>query len=246
MNEKNRVAYGLNDESLVKSEAYLKDKTNGMHSDAHFGGPVDTASKTTGPAAHCRYYAFGRQDPHAVTPPPAGACECGHVHTMSCPLCEAFMQVPELIEGICTAARDLAKCTETDGEDIDEVDEEGKEWVPPAELQDLLDCVQYHKCRYVFYYGHQARLCHEATTKEVIEEWLKADRSRVAIGCDFAMKVLSVKYRETMAEWFGKKGDPLLAYHPLLIPLNSYFILNLFLIIFIYRYSLARPHGYMV
>jgi hypothetical protein len=64
----------------------------------------------------------------------------------------------------------------------------------------------YHMYRYRYYVGHQAILCNESQTLPSILAKLKANGHMIHLEIDFAMKMLSVQFREAMAEWFAKRG----------------------------------------
>jgi hypothetical protein len=79
----------------------------------------------------------------------------------------------------------------------------------PQEMQALLSMkaqMAYSKDRHNHNSQHNARLTHEEKADNKIEDYLKNNPNCVKLVADFAMKVLSTKYRESMSDWFGKKG----------------------------------------
>ena len=73
--------------------------------------------------------------------------------------------------------------------------------------------------RFMYYLGHQIRLVHESEYISSVNERIKKDHSLVLIEIDWAMKWLSMRYREKMVEWFGKKGKKL--HYPIIKILNE-------------------------
>ena len=203
--------------NLLSSEIFLKSRLDGLHHESHLGAA--NLGINDGPASHCAFYAFGKRDPRAMDI--AGCLECGHVHTTTCPQCDEMWRTITIIDKLVVQAEALAPSSSSgmfvsfhlhnislSDFSVPLLFDTGAREDPV--LEQLLTAVKYHKERYKFYVGHQARLCHEAKSKEEIIAFLKANHDCVAVNCDFAMKVLPSSYRETMASWFGKKG---IAYH---------------------------------
>jgi hypothetical protein len=77
---------------------------------------------------------------------------------------------------------------------------------PHNKLQKQLRNLTWYKDRYNHYIGHQARLCHENAKRKDDLQRLILDPTLIMMTIDLAMKFLSLRYREAMNDWFGKKG----------------------------------------
>lgn len=64
----------------------------------------------------------------------------------------------------------------------------------------------YQKDLYVHYIGHKARLIHESKRREINQRRCILGEQLFLVTCDYAMKFLAYKFRETQSEWFRKKG----------------------------------------
>jgi hypothetical protein len=76
----------------------------------------------------------------------------------------------------------------------------------PSYIDKLLPILQYRAELFTQYVGHKARLCHEDARRAFNEQRCRENPDTMMVVADFAMKWLPYKYRETMNEWFGKKG----------------------------------------
>jgi hypothetical protein len=89
----------INDLQLV--EDFLKCRTDGLWAGTHFGGGAGGNHATDcGPASHCSFFIFGREDPAVANHSPAAVCKCGHEHLGSCVACERVMQVMDKVDAL--------------------------------------------------------------------------------------------------------------------------------------------------
>jgi len=76
----------------------------------------------------------------------------------------------------------------------------------PPEINKLWVAMGACVSRYLHYFGHRVRLINEDNWEPWVIAQLKEDPTTFAIECDWAMKYLSVKYREMQSDFFGKRG----------------------------------------
>jgi hypothetical protein len=218
-------------QNTVTVEAYVKDRC-GFWSTNHFGkGAGGNHAADHGPACHCSWFAFGRLDPAVDLPAPPGAQVCGHVHMGECVECKRLRdmthQLQELIDIteiiLCRLERPLPGHQPEPPHRIEMLELEEEVEVPiqvevPVDaksrddLKKQLEMLIWYRRRYQHYLGHQARLCHESAKRKKDLQRLIDDPTLIMITGDWAMKFLSLKYREAMVDWFGKKG---IAWHGL-------------------------------
>ena len=74
-----------------------------------------------------------------------------------------------------------------------------------TELAIFLSNKDYFKARFKHAVGHQFRLINESDAEEEILSFLKANPNTIFVDCDYAMKFLSIKFREKMSDFFGIK-----------------------------------------
>lgn len=169
-----RVLEGLKaiEESLANRHMF--------RSEEHFCKAVNNS----GPACHCRYYAFGRIDPVEMLPGEDDRVKmsCGHYHRGGCVLCDQIDSFLALLDDLGANATASVK----------------------AKLLEFN--IKYHKQRYLHYRGHQARLAHEGQVSSHIKRKLREDMTLIAITADYAMKFLPLKDSEAQNEFFGEAG----------------------------------------
>ena len=191
------------------NEEFMKSR-QGLWSAAHLGGScTGTRNCNDGPACHCKFFAWNKRD-FAVAEVLPGAEVCGHVHSGVCPECEACILYPGKVETFVFNATQTVRLIKLAADvvpDAFQPDVVGNARVMGEDrFERQATALNYHLRRFRHYLAHQARLCNEAAMDAEIESLLKADHSRVWMDMDFAMRLLSAKYRESMTEWFGKKG----------------------------------------
>ena len=145
-----------------------------------------------GPADHCRFHAFGQRDERA-NPDSACACPCGHDHVGSCRECADVHEYPLKFGNART--RLLKVSMLIDGGSV-----------TTSRLHLIEETVTYLQKRNKHYCGHQARLCNESLQIVAVMKDLEANHHKIYIDFDYAMRFLPLSYRETMVEFFGKKG----------------------------------------
>ena len=163
----------------------------------HFGcGAGGCHAADGGPACHCAWFVFGRRDPATTTicdinsssekEVTEGAELCGHIHSGNCAPCNEMVTLHMSCKSLVTSMQQHADLSIYCSEEIQRFD--------------------YLASNYWHYIGHQYRLIHEDYRRKFQEEECKNDPSRIMVVADFAMKFLPLRYRESMSEWFGKKG----------------------------------------
>ena len=163
-------------------EEYIKtDFVSAMHLKSGAGGLKCDCT------AHCSYYAFGKRDENEDFN--ENIQLCGHVHSQCCTECE---QIKNYENYLMELIKELSLMNET------------------ADTTKFLNQIQYEIDLFNKYVGHKVRLCHEDARRTRNEERCIEDSSLIMVQADFAMKWLPFKYRESMNDWFGKKGTSFL------------------------------------
>jgi hypothetical protein len=181
-------------------EPYIKDRAGFWHHD-HFGPSIEVidpgdATVDRGPACHCSWYAFECVDPSIEVPAP-GSERCGHVHSAACIKCNQLCILDSRLQELISLSQSI----------IDTAAALPLQADPPhTKLQKQLRNLTWYKDRYNHYIGHQARLCHENAKRKDDLQRLILDPTLIIMTIDLAMKFLSLRYREAMNDWFGKKG----------------------------------------
>lgn len=179
-----------------QAESFVKSRC-GFWSKAHF-----RCKDNDGPSCHCRYFTFGKRDP-SVPKTAVSTDKCGHNHTGVCKECEVLTDLPLLVD---TIWDDVQSNAEGYANQIGESEniKSGKHVL--SHMQQIVEQKEYYLLRYFHYIGHQARLCNEADLQVWVAAHLRENPHVIAIDVDWAMKFLSLRYREKMSDFFGKRG----------------------------------------
>ena len=144
----------------------------------HFREHMRTDKESsTGPINHCPHHAAGirdesggRQDCNS---------ECGHRHSGVCNECEEVIAVIDKLYDAVKAVCELKVTTQKQSNELKE------------RTKDIAQ-------RHLYYIGHEFRLVHESEYTDSVHKRLKENPNLVLVEIDWAMKWLSMRYREKM------------------------------------------------
>ena len=186
------------------NEVFLK-SGNGLKAAEHLGGCLDQCHECD-EANHCMFYLLGKRDPDAVEE--EGALSCGHKHSGSCLECNGLLDLVGKIAEITDYIdeKKFQTLQRREGSVYDWPAYIGLGERRPPEINKLWVAMGACVSRYLHYFGHRVRLINEDNWEPWVIAQLKEDPTMFAIECDWAMKYLSVKYREMQSDFFGKRG----------------------------------------
>ncbi|KAJ1390555.1 hypothetical protein B484DRAFT_439723 [Ochromonadaceae sp. CCMP2298] len=199
------------DELIAQSltvEDYAKSRTGLWSPDHFYGGACGNHSADHGPASHCSWYTFSAQDPGVPLPYAAGSSECGHMHQRSCVPCEKLVAFPAAVARFATAVTAAHTAARPAGERVEELAALARWQDAHSDLLELTGETRlgYYLARYDHYIGHQVRLANEKVAFEKKLAKLKERPECLGVTMDWAMRYNPKKYRESMGDFFGKKG----------------------------------------
>lgn len=146
---------------------------------------------------HCHHWNMGVYDDSVNG---GKDTDCGHIHDGRCLECDMII---DFLDSCYEAIGSLRK----------------RGLLTVRSMESLVNRMDTCAERFMYYLGHQIRLVHESEYISSVNERIKKDHSLVLIEIDWAMKWLSMRYREKMVEWFGKKGKKL--HYPIIKILNE-------------------------